>query len=39
MKKNEIEIMVDFGENQNEATVWTCDLTHKYIDINGNYRS
>jgi hypothetical protein len=21
------------------ATVWTCDLTHGYIDINGSYRS
>ena len=20
-------------------TVWTCDLTHRYIDINGAYRS
>ena len=39
MKNDEIEILVDFGKNQNEATVWTCDLTHKYIDINGNYRS
>ena len=22
-----------------KATVWTCDLTHRYIDINGSYRS
>ena len=22
-----------------QATVWTCDLTHGYIDINGDYRS
>jgi glutamate N-acetyltransferase/amino-acid N-acetyltransferase len=21
------------------ATVWTCDLTHGYVDINGSYRS
>jgi glutamate N-acetyltransferase/amino-acid N-acetyltransferase len=20
-------------------TVWTCDLTHRYIDINADYRS
>ena len=39
MKNDEIKILVDFGENQNGVTVWTCDLTHKYIDINGNYRS
>ena len=36
---NEIEISVEFGSKKNEATVWTCDLTQKYIDINGKYRS
>ena len=39
MKNNEIEISVEFGRKKNEATVWTCDLTQKYIDINGKYRS
>ena len=24
---------------EGRATVWTCDLTHGYIDINGSYRS
>jgi len=39
MKNDEIEIIVDLGGANHEVTVWTCDLTHKYIDINGNYRS
>ena len=39
MKNDEIEIIVDLGGANNEVTVWTCDLTHQYIDINGNYRS
>ena len=39
MKNNEIEISIEFGSKKNEATVWTCDLTQKYIDINGKYRS
>ena len=39
MKNDEIEIFVDLGGENNKVTVWTCDLTHKYIDINGNYRS
>ena len=39
MKNSEIEIYVEFGSKRNEVSVWTCDLTHKYIDINGNYRS
>ena len=39
MKNNEVEISVEFGSKKNEVTVWTCDLTQKYIDINGKYRS
>jgi glutamate N-acetyltransferase/amino-acid N-acetyltransferase len=39
MKGSEIEIDVDIGLGSGRATVWTCDLTHGYIDINGSYRS
>jgi glutamate N-acetyltransferase/amino-acid N-acetyltransferase len=39
MKGREIDIDVDIGLGQGRATVWTCDLTHGYIDINGSYRS
>jgi glutamate N-acetyltransferase / amino-acid N-acetyltransferase len=39
MRGREIEIDVDLGIGAGSATVWTCDLTHRYIDINGNYRS
>jgi len=39
MKGDEVEIEVDLGLGKGEATVWTCDLTHGYIDINGSYRS
>jgi glutamate N-acetyltransferase/amino-acid N-acetyltransferase len=39
MKGREIQIDVDIGLGQGRATVWTCDLTHGYIDINGSYRS
>jgi glutamate N-acetyltransferase/amino-acid N-acetyltransferase len=39
MKGREIHIEVDIGLGQGRATVWTCDLTHGYIDINGSYRS
>jgi len=39
MKGREVEITVDIGLGQGRATVWTCDLTHGYIDINGSYRS
>ena len=39
MKGQEIDIAVDVGVGRGKATVWTCDLTHGYIDINGSYRS
>jgi len=39
MKGREIDIAVDLGLGQGHAVVWTCDLTHGYIDINGSYRS
>jgi glutamate N-acetyltransferase/amino-acid N-acetyltransferase len=39
MKGTDIVITVDVGVGKGKATVWTCDLTHGYIDINGSYRS
>ena len=39
MRGREIEIDVDIGLGQGSARVWTCDLTHGYIDINADYRS
>jgi len=39
MKGHEITIAVDIGIGTGTATVWTCDLTHAYIDINASYRS
>ncbi|MGH7048667.1 MAG: bifunctional glutamate N-acetyltransferase/amino-acid acetyltransferase ArgJ [Stellaceae bacterium] len=39
MAGREIHIAVDLGIGSGKATVWTCDLTHGYIDINGSYRS
>jgi glutamate N-acetyltransferase/amino-acid N-acetyltransferase len=39
MKGGEIRMAVDIGIGSGRATVWTCDLTHGYVDINGSYRS
>ena len=39
MKEQEIGIAVDVGVGNGRATVWTCDLTHGYVDINADYRS
>jgi glutamate N-acetyltransferase/amino-acid N-acetyltransferase len=39
MKGRHIVIEADVGVGKGACTVWTCDLTHRYIDINGSYRS
>lgn len=39
MKGEYLKISVDLGLGQGKCTVWTCDLTHGYIDINADYRS
>ncbi len=39
MQADEITITVDIGLAQGSAPVWTCVLTHAYIDINADYRS
>lgn len=39
MKNQDLLIAVDLGLGQGARTVWTCDLTHGYIDINADYRS
>lgn len=39
MKNDELVIRVALGLGRGRAKVWTCDLTHRYIDINADYRS
>lgn len=39
MKGQELVIGVDLGLGTAEKSIWTCDLTHRYIDINADYRS
>ncbi|HGG06206.1 MAG TPA: bifunctional glutamate N-acetyltransferase/amino-acid acetyltransferase ArgJ [Aliiroseovarius sp.] len=39
MKQDDLTITVDLGLGGGSATVWTCDLTHGYIQINADYRS
>ena len=35
----EITIAVDLGQGACHTRVWTCDLTHDYVTINGDYRT
>lgn len=35
----EIDIVVSLGAGAACSRVWTCDLTHEYVTINGDYRT
>lgn len=35
----EIDITVSLGMGEASTRVWTCDLTHDYVTINGDYRT
>ena len=39
MKNAKIPVGVNLGLGSGKATVWTCDLTKEYVEINGDYRS
>jgi glutamate N-acetyltransferase/amino-acid N-acetyltransferase len=39
LRSAEVSLGVDVGIGKGAAKVWTCDLTHGYIDINADYRS
>lgn len=35
----EIGVRIDLGIGTGTATVWTCDFSHEYVTINGDYRT
>ena len=39
LRGQEILIQIDVGVGDGNSKIWTCDLTHGYIDINAGYRS
>ena len=39
LRGDDVVLRIDVGVGLGEATIWTCDLTHGYIDINAGYRS
>ena len=39
LKGDEVRLRADVGVGSGSDTIWTCDLTHAYIDINAGYRS
>ncbi|CUH23371.1 Arginine biosynthesis bifunctional protein ArgJ [Jannaschia seosinensis] len=39
MTRDRITLSVDLGLGEAEDTMWTCDLTYRYVEINADYRS
>ena len=39
MKQQDLVISIDLALGQGQSTVWTCDFTKRYIEINADYRS
>ncbi|MHB1585720.1 MAG: bifunctional glutamate N-acetyltransferase/amino-acid acetyltransferase ArgJ [Acidiferrobacteraceae bacterium] len=39
MRTDEIQILCDLGRGTHGARVWTSDLSHEYVRINGDYRT
>ncbi len=39
MRAREVSVRLDLGQGKASATVWTCDLSHDYVTINGRYRT
>jgi len=35
----DVAVRIDLGAGSEDVTVWTCDLTHAYVDVNAHYRS
>jgi glutamate N-acetyltransferase / amino-acid N-acetyltransferase len=39
LREDPIRIRVRLGEGRARGWIWTCDLSHGYVDINAHYRS
>ena len=39
LAEKKIVLKLELGMGSAEAKVWTCDLTHRYVDINAHYRT
>ena len=39
MQQKEIDIIIDLARGDQDATLWTCDLSYDYVRINSDYRS
>ncbi len=38
-ERPEIDLDIDLGAGNSSTTIWTCDFSHEYVTINGDYRT
>jgi glutamate N-acetyltransferase / amino-acid N-acetyltransferase len=39
LEDEDLEVEIDLGTGTANATTWTCDFSHEYVTINGDYRT
>ena len=39
LQDEELEIRVELGTGEEEASYWFCDFSHSYVSINADYRT
>ncbi|EDN91218.1 hypothetical protein SS1G_00621 [Sclerotinia sclerotiorum 1980 UF-70] len=39
LEHEDLEILINLGGGKEEAVYWTCDFSHEYVTINGDYRT
>ncbi|TGO48182.1 hypothetical protein BCON_0248g00060 [Botryotinia convoluta] len=39
LEHEDLEILIKLGGGKEEAVYWTCDFSHEYVTINGDYRT
>ncbi len=39
LKASEIPMHLDLGAGEGSAVIWTCDIGHPYVELNGSYMS
>lgn len=39
IQPRDVFVKLDLGSGSASATIWTCDLSHEYVTINGKYRT
>ena len=39
LEEHPVRLRIRLGEGEAAGWMWTCDLSHRYVDINAHYRT